>query len=74
MINTAENQKTVIQKFVDAQTCIYIGNIESDSYKTKLLEQLTNLHENPNILENMRQNCKKFIDYKKNQAINILHP
>lgn len=73
MITTAENQKTVIQKFVDAQTCIYLGSIESESYKTKLLEQLTNLHENPHILENMRQNCKKFIDYKKNQAINILH-
>ena len=73
MITTAENQKTVIQKFVDAQTCIYLGSIESESYKTKLLEQFTNLHENPNILENMRQNCKKFIDYKKNQAINILY-
>ena len=73
MINTAENQKTIIQKFVDAQTSIYVGNIESEVYKIKLLEQLINLYENPNILENMRKNCKKFIDYKKNQAINILH-
>ena len=73
MINIAENQKTVIQKFIDAQTCIYLGSIESELYKIKLLEQLTNLHENPNILENMRKNCKKFIDYKKNQAINILY-
>ena len=73
MITIAENQKTVIQKFVDAQTSIYLGSIESEVYKIKLLEQLTNLHENPNILENMRHNCKKFIDYKKNEAKNILH-
>ena len=69
MICIADNQKTVIQKFIDSNTSIYCGNI--DNYKLNLLENLIDLHNNPIKLKNMSFNCKSFLNIKQNK-INVL--
>lgn len=69
MICIADNQKTVIQKFIDSNTSIYCGNI--DNYKLNLLENLIDLHNNPIKLINMSLNCKSFLNIRKNK-INVL--
>ena len=64
-----DNQKTVIQKFIDSNTSIYCGNI--DNFKLNLLENLIDLHDNPIKLRNMSLNCKSFLNIRQNK-INVL--
>jgi len=70
MICLATNQKTVIQKFIDSETAIYLGDINSN-YKEKLLNNLQFLNDNPNELNKISINCKKFINIKKNKVKTI---
>jgi len=69
MICIADNQKTVIQKFIDSNTSIYCGNIQN--YKLNLLNNLIDLHNNPMKLRNMSFNCKSFLNIQQNK-INVL--
>lgn len=69
MICIADNQKTVIQKFIDSNTSIYCGNI--DNYKLNLLENLIDLNNDPNKLRNMSLNCELFLNIRQNR-INVL--
>ena len=69
MICIADNQKTVIQKFIDSNTSIYCGNIKN--YRFNLLKNLIDLHNNPNKLRNMSLKCELFLNIKQNK-INVL--
>lgn len=71
MICLATNQKTVIQKFIDSETVIYLGDLDSN-YQEKLIFNLENLNNYPSELKKMSNNCKKCIDIKKNKIKNIL--
>lgn len=70
MICIAENQKTVIQKFIDAKTVLYCGTYQ-DNYKDKLMEYLQ-LILNTNIYKEMVMNCGNMIDLKKNKIHKLL--
>ena len=72
MICLAENQKTVIQKFIDSKTSIYIGDIYSN-YENQLLFNLNYLNNNPKELKIMSNNCKKFINIVENKVNNLLY-
>ena len=72
MICLAENQKTVIQKFIDSKTSIYIGDISSN-YENQLLFNLNYLNNNPKELKIMSNNCKKFINIIENKVNNLLY-
>ena len=83
IICLADNQKTVIQKFIDSETSIYCGSINvcdidnyvdncDDNYENNLLTQLNYLNNNNEILKRMSLNCKKFVNIKKNKINTIL--
>jgi UDP-2,4-diacetamido-2,4,6-trideoxy-beta-L-altropyranose hydrolase len=67
----AENQKAVINKFVEANIIKYIGTIE-DNYEENLIEYLTYFNQNINELKQMSINCETFITLKNNRIPNIL--
>ena len=66
----AENQKTVLNKFIESNTIKYIGTIE-DSYENKIIEYFNHFNKNIEELETMSINCEKLISLKTNK-INIL--
>ena len=72
MVCLADNQKTVIQKFIDSGTVIYLGDLNSN-YKEKLLFNLQYLNNNNEELCKMSNNCRKLIDIKKNKIKTILN-
>jgi UDP-2,4-diacetamido-2,4,6-trideoxy-beta-L-altropyranose hydrolase len=68
----AENQKTIIDKFIKKDVIKYLGIIE-DNYRDKLLEYLDYFNNNINELKNMSKNCETFIDLKNNKIKYILN-
>lgn len=73
MICLAENQKTVIQKFIDSKTSIYIGDL-NDDYQKQLLFYLDYFKNNPLKLKIMSNYCKDFINLKNNLSNKIFNP
>lgn len=67
----AENQKTVLNKFIESNTIKYIGTIY-DNYGVELLKYLQYFQENLNELKIMSQNCKQLVDMSKNQMKHIM--
>ena len=68
----AENQKTVLNKFIESNIIKYLGSIE-DNYDEKLLYYLNFLNENYKELENMSKSCRKLINIKNNKINLILN-
>ena len=68
----AENQKTVINKFIEANVMKYLGTIE-DKYKEKLIEYLNYFNKNINELKKISINCENFINLKNNKLKFILY-
>jgi UDP-2,4-diacetamido-2,4,6-trideoxy-beta-L-altropyranose hydrolase len=62
----AENQKTVLNKFIDSDIIKYLGTIE-DNYEEKIIEYLDYFNKNIWKLKNMSDNCKTFINLKNNK-------
>ena len=86
MICLADNQKTVIQKFIDAKTSIYCGSVDNndnnnnndnddynDNYKKNVLDNLTYLYHNNHIIKEMTYNCKKFVNIDNNKIKVLLN-
>jgi UDP-2,4-diacetamido-2,4,6-trideoxy-beta-L-altropyranose hydrolase len=67
----AENQKTVLNKFIESNTIKYLGTLE-DNYQEKLYYYLDYLNKNSEELNTMRNNCNKLINIKNNQIKYIL--
>ena len=68
----AENQKIVLNKFIESNTIKYLGTIE-DNYLDRLIYYLDYFQKNSNELKIMSLNCKKLIDIKENQIKYILN-
>ena len=68
----AENQKCVINKFIEANTIKYLGSIE-ESYENKIIEYLNYFNQNISELKNMSINCEKFISLKNNKIKSLLN-
>jgi len=68
----AENQKTVLDKFIESNTIKYLGTIE-DNYLDRLIYYLNYFQKNNNELKIMSLNCQKLIDIKENQIKYILN-
>ena len=68
----AENQKKILDKFIESNTIKYLGTIE-DNYIDKLIYYLDYFQKNSNELKIMSLNCKKLIDIKENQIKYILN-
>ena len=62
VICIAENQKTVLQKFIDNNTIKYLGTI-NDNYEKKLINNMLYFYNNINELKKMSENCFKFFNY-----------
>ena len=77
VICIAENQKLVLDRFINSGIINYLGDLKSD-YKKKLEESILYYYKNPNELQKMSNNCYKFLnsnmlkDFKKN-INNIIH-
>lgn len=71
-ICVAENQKTVINKFIEANVIKYLGTIE-DNYEEKLIKYLNYFNQNISELKNMSKNCGMFINLKNNKIKYILN-
>jgi UDP-2,4-diacetamido-2,4,6-trideoxy-beta-L-altropyranose hydrolase len=70
-ICVAENQKTVIDKFIKTNIIKYLGTIE-DNYEKKIIDYLDYFNENMNDLKSMSNNCENFINLNNNRINNIL--
>jgi UDP-2,4-diacetamido-2,4,6-trideoxy-beta-L-altropyranose hydrolase len=68
----AENQKTVLDKFIESNTIKYLGTIE-DNYLDRLIYYLDYFQKNNNELKIMSVNCQKLINIKENQIKYILN-
>lgn len=68
----AENQKTVINKFIEANVIEYLGSIE-DNYEEKLIKYLDYFNNNIYELNKMSINCDNFINLKNNKVKYILN-
>jgi len=68
----AENQKTVINKFIKANVIKYLGTIE-DKYEEELIKYLNYFNQNIYELKNMSVNCETFINLKNNRIKYILN-
>jgi len=72
----AENQKLVLDKFINNKTVYYIGTINED-YSKKLKQSLLYFYNNPKDLIKMSKNCKRFLPTDNfvsfNKINNILH-
>lgn len=68
----AKNQKTVIDKFIEADVIKYLGSIE-DNYEEKIIKYLDYFNNNMNELKNMSINCETFINLKNNKIKYILN-
>lgn len=68
----AENQKIVLDKFIESNTIKYLGTIE-DNYLDNLIYYLNYLQKNNNELKIMSLNCQKLIDIKENKIKYILN-
>lgn len=71
-ICVAENQKTVLDKFIQSNTIKYLGTLE-ENYQEKLYYYLNYLNKNPKELTTMKNNCNKLINIKNNQIKYILN-
>jgi UDP-2,4-diacetamido-2,4,6-trideoxy-beta-L-altropyranose hydrolase len=67
----AENQKTVINKFIEYNVIKYLGNIEDD-YEEELIKYLNYFNQNIYELKKMSINCETFINLKNNKIQYIL--
>lgn len=67
----AENQKTVLDKFIESNTIKYLGTLD-ENYQEKLYYYLDYLNKNSEELNTMRNNCNKLINIKDNQIKYIL--
>ena len=67
----AENQKTVINKFIETDVMKYLGSIE-DNYEEKIIEYLDYFNQNIHELKNISINCENFINLKNNKIKFIL--
>ena len=68
----AENQKTVINKFIEANIIKYLGTLENN-YEDKLIKYLDYFNQNISELKNMSVNCETFINLKNNRIKYILN-
>jgi UDP-2,4-diacetamido-2,4,6-trideoxy-beta-L-altropyranose hydrolase len=68
----AENQETVINKFIESNIIKYLGTIENN-YKKKIIDYLNFFNNNMNELQNMSINCETFINLKNNKIKYILN-
>ena len=68
----ADNQKTVLDKFIESNTIKYLGTIE-DNYLDRLMYYLDYFQKNNNELKIMSLNCQKLINIKENQIKYILY-
>jgi len=71
-ICVAENQKTVLTKFIESNTIKYLGTIQ-DNYEEKLIYFLNYFNKNNNELKIMSEQCSKLIDIKKNEIKSLLY-
>jgi UDP-2,4-diacetamido-2,4,6-trideoxy-beta-L-altropyranose hydrolase len=68
----AENQKTVLNKFIESNTIKYLGTVD-DNYEYKILYFLKFFNKNISELKTMSVNCEKYISLKGNKIKNILY-
>ena len=68
----AENQKTVLNKFIESDTIKYLGTI-NDNYEEKIIEYLNYFNKNIDELKKMSINCNNFINLKNNKIKDILY-
>ena len=68
----ADNQKTVLDKFIDANVMKYLGTIQ-DNFEEQLLFYLEYFNNNIDELQKMSYNCEKLIDLKNNKKKYILN-
>lgn len=68
----AENQKTVLDKFIESNTIKYLGTLD-ENYQEKLYYYLDYLNKNSEELNTMRNNCNKLINIKYNKIKYILN-
>lgn len=68
----ADNQKTVLNKFIDSNTIKYLGTI-NDNYEEKIIEYLNYFNQNIKELEIMAINCNNLINIKNNKIKYILN-
>ena len=66
----AENQKTVIDKFIKENCIKYLGTLDDD-YQEKLIYYLEYFQQNSYELRKMSINCEKIIQLEKNK-INVV--
>ena len=71
-ICVADNQKTVINKFIETNTIKYLGCIE-DNYEENLREYLKYFNKNINELTIMSKNCETFLNLKNNKIKYLLN-
>jgi UDP-2,4-diacetamido-2,4,6-trideoxy-beta-L-altropyranose hydrolase len=67
----AENQKTVLDKFISENVIKYLGTMDNN-YQEKIIEYLDYFNNNINELKKMSINCNNFINLKNNKVKNIL--
>lgn len=72
MICLADNQKSVIKKFLDSKTSFYIGDINSN-YEKQLIYYLEYFNNYPNLLTIMSNHCKNFINLSNNLSNKFLN-
>ena len=70
-ICVADNQKTVLDKFINSNVIKYVGTLE-DNYEAKLWNYLQYFNENIHELEIMSENCTKMLNLKNNKVKDIL--
>ena len=68
----AENQKTIMNKFIKEDIIKYLGTIE-DNYEERIIEYLDYFNQNIGKLKNMSKNCETFINLKNNKIKYILN-
>ena len=72
IILTADNQFTVINKFIEANVCDFIGTFK-DNFKENILKKINYYIENFDKILEMSKNCKKICDKSNyNNLKNIL--
>jgi UDP-2,4-diacetamido-2,4,6-trideoxy-beta-L-altropyranose hydrolase len=67
----ADNQQSVLDKFIDLNVIKYLGSI-NQNYQDNLIKYLNYFNNNFDELKKMSYNCEKIIDLKNNKINSIL--
>jgi UDP-2,4-diacetamido-2,4,6-trideoxy-beta-L-altropyranose hydrolase len=68
LICTNENQKNILNDYIDSGACVYIGTI-NDNYTDNLKKLIPFYYKNYNELKKLKKNCHAF--FNKNQLVNF---